>query len=168
MRSRRVPGGVIDVMELADGDFYRKHAAEVLRLSSSLVGPADAEDVVVTAFLDVTRSRRWVDLTDEEKRRYLYRAVVNQARSWARSNSRRQRREALWAATEIAGPEYTPRPEVWAAVSKLSPRQRASVFLVYWSDLTAEDAARTLGITSASVRRHLARARQSLRRTLDG
>ena len=112
-------------MDSGDAGFYRKHADDLMSLASALVGPTDAEDVFVTAFMNVSRSARWVRMGDDDKRGYLYRAVVNQARSWARSRSRRVRREALWAARELADPVITPRPEVWEAVCELSTRQRA-------------------------------------------
>jgi RNA polymerase sigma factor (sigma-70 family) len=154
-------------MDSGDAGFYRKHADDLMCLASALVGPNDAEDVFVTAFLNVTGSSRWGRLVEDDKRGYLYRAVVNQSRSWARSRSRASRRDALWAAREIADPVITPRPEVWDAVCELSPNQRAVVFLTYWADLSSEDVANTLGMSSSSVRQHLARARKKLRRSLD-
>ena len=154
-------------MDSGDAGFYRKHADDLMSLASALVGPTDAEDVFVTAFMNVSRSARWVRLGDDDKRGYLYRAVVNQARSWARSRSRRVRREALWAARELADPVITPRPEVWEAVCELSTRQRAVVFLTYWADLGSEEVGNTLGMSSSSVRQHLDRARKKLRRSLD-
>jgi RNA polymerase sigma factor (sigma-70 family) len=60
-----------------------------------------------------------------------------------------------------------PRPEVFAAVERLSTRQRAVIFLTYWDDLDPGSVARVLGISEGAVRRHLARARNSLRRSLD-
>ena len=60
-----------------------------------------------------------------------------------------------------------PRPEVLAAVARLSPRQRAVVYLTYWDDLDPMSVAEVLGISDGAVRRHLARARKSLRRLLD-
>jgi RNA polymerase sigma-70 factor (ECF subfamily) len=52
------------------------------------------------------------------------------------------------------------------AIGRLSVRQRAVVYLTYWDDLEPADAAERLGISEGSVRRHLARARANLRRTL--
>ena len=61
-------------------------------------------------------------------------------------------------------PEY--RPEVLAAVRRLSVRQRAVVVLAYWEQLTAGEIAGQLGISEGSVHRHLARARSKLRGAL--
>ncbi len=153
-------------MDSSDADLYRKHASDLIRLSAALVGPTDAEDVFVNALVTVTSSSRWVGLDDDAKRAYLYRSVVNGARSWARSRKRREERDGLWAARRLAEPELTPAPEVWKAVSALSVRQRAVVFLTYWAGLTSEEIAVLLDISSGSVRRYLARARDSLRGSL--
>lgn len=158
--------GVVQVMDSRDADLYRKHASELIRLSSALVGPSDAEDVFVNALVRATSSSRWASLEDDARRAYLYRSVVNGARSWARSRSRRERRDELWAARRLADPELTPQPEIWEAVCALSVRQRAVVFLTYWADLTSEEIAVLLGISSGSVRRYLGRARHSLRGSL--
>jgi len=56
--------------------------------------------------------------------------------------------------------------EVLEAVARLSPRQRAVVFLTYWDDLDPAAVASTLGLGEGSVRRHLARARARLRKML--
>ncbi len=58
------------------------------------------------------------------------------------------------------------RPEVQQAVERLSVRQRAVVYLTYWEDMTDQMAADHLGISAGSVRRHLARARDHLRKVL--
>jgi RNA polymerase sigma factor (sigma-70 family) len=52
------------------------------------------------------------------------------------------------------------------AIGRLSVRQRAVVYLTYWDDLDPAATAELLGISEGSVRRHLARARANLRRTL--
>jgi RNA polymerase sigma factor (sigma-70 family) len=48
----------------------------------------------------------------------------------------------------------------------LSERQRAVVYLTYWDDLDPPRIAELLGISDGAVRRHLARARHHLRKTL--
>ncbi len=97
---------------------------------------------------------------------YLYRAVLNQARSHHRSLTRRRRREALVAASPTPGQQCDIRPDVWAAVERLSVRQRAVTVLTYLDDLPVAEVATRLGVTEGAVRRHLARARAHLRRGL--
>jgi RNA polymerase sigma-70 factor (ECF subfamily) len=75
-------------------------------------------------------------------------------------------REAATAPTEaIATVDID--PDVLRAVARLSMRQRAVVFLTYWSDLEPATVAGLLGIGEGSVRKHLARARARLRELLD-
>ena len=50
----------------------------------------------------------------------------------------------------------------------LSPRQRALLHLVYYQDMTIEDASQVLGISVGSARTHYARGKQRLRALLHG
>ena len=154
-------------MNTGDGEFYRKHADDLLRLSVALVGPSDAEDIFATAVLKVLKASTWSGLDDNSKRGYLYRSVVNEARTWGRRVGRRRRLETLYAARELVPPDAVELPEVWEAVASLSVRQRAVVFLTYWEDLDTKTVADRLGISEGSVYQHLSRARATLERRID-
>ena len=145
------------------GDVYADHAVELVRFATVLVGRDDAQDVVSTAVLGSLESGRWDSI--ENHRAYLYRAVTNSAHNHARANSRRRIREARTAAPDVVHPPEA-YPEVRQAIERLSVRQRAVVYLSYWEDLPESDIADHLGISTGSVRRHLARARSHLRRAL--
>ena len=58
------------------------------------------------------------------------------------------------------------RPDVLEAVGRLSVKQRAVVFLVYWEDLTVAETARRLDLSEGTVHRNLARAEGRLGRML--
>lgn len=144
--------------------FYREFAAELIRFATGLVGPVDAADVMSAAVLKSLSSPSWPMV--EHRRAYLYRAVLNEAKTWKRRTAQRKQTETLVLAqrqTEI--PNF--RPEVRAAVERLSVQQRAVILLTYWRDLPPRAAAEMLGISEGSVRRHLARARARLREVLD-
>ena len=79
---------------------------------------------------------------------------------------RRRARERRAAGSSVVYPGEV-RPEVLEAVGKLSPRQRAAIFLTYWEGLGVDEVAERLGVREGSIRRHLARARARLRGTLD-
>jgi RNA polymerase sigma-70 factor (ECF subfamily) len=143
---------------------FRRHAEELTRFASGLVGPSDAHDVVADGCLKAFASPKWSML--ENPRAYLYRTVLNQARMVSRSTIRRRAREAR-AVLALPYPPITVDPGVLEAVSRLSVRQRAVVFLTYWEDLHQRDIAARLGISEGSVRRHLARAHHRLKETLD-
>ena len=155
------------VMDLADEEFYRKHADSLLRLSVSLVGPSHGEDIFSTAVLNVLRAASWPRLHDEEKRAYMYRSVVNEARRWVGRVGRRTAREVVYSAQHLVPSDVVEAPEVWEALASLSVRQRAVVYLVYWEDLDTRTVASRLEISEGSVYQHLDRARKMLKRRLD-
>lgn len=145
---------------------YRLYAQDLTRFATGLVGPWDAQDVVSEAMLRCLGSAGLAAAVDS--RAYLYKAVLNQARQTVRASQRRFRRERTVAVREsrpsAGGMDL--RPEVWAAVRSLSVRQRAVIVLTYWEDLTVDQTARRLGLSEGSVKRHLSRARDHLRRSL--
>lgn len=143
---------------------YRKYADDLTRFATGLVGPADAADIVSSAMISCLWSPKWAAVRDP--RAYLYRAVLNQARSMGRSEGRRRVREQR-AYAQPVNHLAEPRPEVIDAVASLSVRQRAVVFLTYWADLRPVEVGELLGISDGSVRRHLSRARKNLRKVLD-
>lgn len=143
---------------------YEKHAEALVRFATFLVGPWDAGDVVSSAMLKVLTVGSLDSVRDV--RAYLHRMVLNEVRMEHRRAIRRRARERQVAHGETVLESPEPRPEVLAALARLSPRQRAVVFLTYWDDLSPASVADVLGISEGSVRRHLARARQQLRRFL--
>jgi hypothetical protein len=76
-----------------DVDTYRRHATELIRYATVLVGPDDAPDVVTDAVLAAFNSARWALV--KNRRAYLYRAVLNRGLSHRRSDTRRRRRETV-------------------------------------------------------------------------
>lgn len=161
-------GGVYwSVMDLDDGELYRKHAHHLVALATTLVGPNAAADVVAAAVTRTITSPAWPHVTD--RLAYWVRAVSNEARSSYRSEMRRAAREAIVAHRYGRVSEDVPDPvdpTVLAAIASLSIRQRAVVYLAYWCDLSIADIALTLDLSEGTVRRHLARARSMLRRKL--
>ena len=142
---------------------YRRHADELIRYATALVGPADAADVVTDGVMSAFRSAAWPTVVNQ--RAYLYRAVLHRALTERRSTDRRQRREALAAGREgVAEPDSS--LDAQRALAGLSAQQRAVVYLTYWDDLSPAQVADLLGVGEGTVRKQLARAREQLRRTL--
>lgn len=145
---------------------FEKFGPELLRHASMLVGPSNAEDVVSEAVIGALRSPKWLGIEDQEA--YLHRSVMNAAKMMMRSRSRSTRRE--WKAASLVVDSDSGlllRPEVLAAVRRLSVQQRSVVYFTYWADHSPEQIAVTLDISKGSVKRHLARARANLRKVLD-
>ena len=139
-------------MDSADEELYRKHAEELTRFATGLVGPSHAADVVSEAVLRCLDSAQWPQVAD--KRAYLYHSVYNAAARLHRSTHRRRSREVRAAQPE-SFESLEVRPEVLSAVARLSVRQRAVIVLTYWDDLDSSTIAELLDISDGSVRRHL-------------
>jgi len=145
------------------GELYRRHADELVRYATALVGPDDAADVVVDAVMASLQSPGWSDVRNQ--RAYLYRAVLHRAASMRRSDARRAARE-LRVAVPASVPPAGSSVDAQRALAGLSHQQRAVVFLTYWDDQTPAQIAALLGVGEGTVRKQLARAREQLRRTL--
>lgn len=154
---------VMTVIDERSVDAYAKHADGLIRFAAGLVGPSDSQDVVSDAMARLMNSRVWDEA--ENPKALMYRAVVYEARMFARSRRRRVSREARAAVGE-AYEMPSIAPEVARAVAGLSPQQRAVVFLTYWDDLDPASVAALLGVSEGTVRKQLARARDRLREVL--
>ena len=152
-------------MTIVDDDaaIYRRHADELIRYATVLVGPADAPDVVTDAVLAAFRTSGWRDVANP--RAYLFRAVLHRAHSVRRSDARRAARERRTAAAEYVR-DGEPSVDAHRALATLSPQQRAVVFLTYWEDRTPSQIAELLDVGEGTVRKQLARARETLRSVL--
>ena len=148
--------GVMD-----DEAVYRSYSVELTRYATGLVGPFDAPDVVSDACLKAFGSRSWPGVVD--RRAYLYKTVLTVANDHHRQTLSRRLREM-----RAAGRDHLPDPtasvdvEVLDAVERLSVQQRAAVFLTYWEDLAPDAVAERMGVSTGTVKRHLARARKRL------
>lgn len=147
-----------------DAAIYAAHARRLVGLAAVLAGLSQAEDVVSSAVLRAMSSPSWPDVRDHGA--YLTRSVVNEVHRTHRTTLRREARERRAAEPEGGRVEPDPLPEILTALSALPLRQRAAVFLTYWADLAPSEVADQLGIGEGSVRKHLARARATLRKEL--
>jgi RNA polymerase sigma-70 factor (sigma-E family) len=150
---------------------YRAHYAGLVRLSAMLLGDVGAaEEVVQDAFVAVHGS--WQRLRDPEKAlAYLRQAIVNRSRSTLRHR-------AVVAKYPPAPPPDVPsaehfavaasqRAEIMAAIGRLPRRQRETVLLRYYSDLSEAQIADTLGISQGAVKSHASRGLAALRTLLE-
>lgn len=146
-----------------DEELYRKHADELIRFATTLVGATAAEDVFSTAILKAMTSPSWCSV--KEPRAYLFRAVMNEALGMKRSDRRRSVRETAVARRGVME-VIDDGIEVADAMSRLSVRQRSVLYLAYWLDLTVEEIASALSLTRRSTERALTSARRDLEERL--
>jgi RNA polymerase sigma-70 factor (ECF subfamily) len=128
----------------------------------------EAEDVVQTVYLKILDGRARFDGRSSYKT-WLFSVVRRTA-----ADRRRRRWVAtlglarlLEGAPEPQAPaDETERARVRAALGKLAPRQREVLDLVFYHELTVEEAARVMGVSVGSARVHYNRAKDNLRERL--
>jgi RNA polymerase sigma factor (sigma-70 family) len=139
-----------------------------MRFAASLVGPADAADLVSEVIVSTLKRRSLSSL--ENPQGYLMQAVLNRARSNHRRTSRERETHALLAILprgDDPTADFVVGDDVVRAVAELPVQQRAAVYLVYWVGHEPKEAAELLGVQPGTLRRYLHLARVRLRRYLD-
>lgn len=128
--------------------------------------PPLAEDAVQDALVRAWRS--WDSLRDESARRaWLVRICVNQCLNSRRAKLRRLMVTLRADAPALPDPRLDGRlVDLDRATLKLSPRQRAALLLHYHHGYSIDECADLLGCRPGSVRTHVARALQTLRREM--
>jgi RNA polymerase sigma-70 factor (sigma-E family) len=150
---------------------YRAHYQYLLRVAMlALGGTAAAEDIVQEAFIRVYAARSAIRDADRIPA-YLRMTTLNLARSTLR---RREiaRRCVPAAPAEAAGTEEqvlarVRDASVRDALRQLPSRQQQVIMLRYYADLSVLETARTLQISTGSVKTHGSRALATLARTVD-
>ena len=136
---------------------YEQHYASLVRLTALLVrDTAAAEEIVQDSFVAVAAAWRRRGNTDGALE-FLHQSVLNRSRSALRHG--------------IAPAPATGCPSgslpLLAALSQLPARQREVLVLRFYANLSEEQAADTIGISPAAVRRHATLAGSALRTLLD-
>ena len=145
---------------------YTRRYARFLRVAEAIVGDVElARDVVQDAFARVIRSR--FDFRGEGTLEgWVWRAVVNAARSAARA----PRPAATGVAEAAVAPTSNGRldeHDLRALIPALPERQRLVLFLRYYADLDYRGIAEALEIRVGTVGATLSHAHAALRRLLE-
>jgi RNA polymerase sigma factor (sigma-70 family) len=161
----------VDAARSSDAAIYDRLRGELVRYAAAIVGRDNAEDVLSTVVIRIMANRPLSDL--ESPRPYMYKAVLNEARSLLRSRSGRD--SLAQAAAHQAPPVVGNSPESLAldgevrqAVLELPPRQRAATYLTYWNGCSIAETAELMGCRPGTVGRYLHLARRRLKGVLDG
>ncbi|TVZ00904.1 SigE family RNA polymerase sigma factor [Trebonia kvetii] len=148
---------------------YQGHAVGLIRLAIVMLGDrVAAEDVVQDAFLGLYR--HWDGLADTGKAlAYLRSAVLNRCRNALRQRHRGTRHGVTpqivesAEATVLVGEENQ---RVLAAIRALPDRQREALVLRFYLDLSQDETARVMGISTGTVKSATSRAVAALGRLL--
>jgi len=151
------------------------HEGKVLRVLRFLgVSSADREDVAQEVFVRVFRHLGGFR-PGRPFGAWIYRITVNAAHDWRLHKAPGM--EDLWSASaeSVCAPDPDPeqaaeaeslRRQLEQGLRSLSERERSVFVLRELEGLETVEVARALGITTITVRRHLGRARDHLRRLL--
>ena len=148
--------------------FVQRYSGMILRLCSPYsLGRADAQDICQNIFLKLLQSDCRFD-SEGETRAFIIRMTVNECKDVLKSGWRRRsvpldeliEREVPFLPEENTG--------VLAAVQRLPVKYREAVYLYYYEGYHAEEIAAMVGAKPAAIRQRLARAREKLRKELEG
>ncbi len=163
----------------------RTHGSVVYRLALAQTrNRADAEDVFQEVFVALVRCT--VDVgrgfeSEEHLRAWLLRTTVHRCRDLARALRRRHIQsldefppdvaEGLFPCAAEQGRrllEDEGARELWRAVGELPPKLRVAVHLFYVEEMSCEQIAQVLGVSTSVVTSRLNRARKQPKRSLKG
>lgn len=176
--------GDVERARAGDTEAFRvlveRHSRALFRLAYRLTGnEQDAEDVVQEAFLKAYRR-----LDQFESRAnfgsWLYRIAANCAVDVLRARTRRdelplygdaQEEEPLPLATSDPGPDRMVhaselRRRIGAAMSRLSPLERAAFVLRHFEELSTREIGAALGLEASAVKQSVFRAVRKMRAAL--
>ncbi len=149
----------------AFGALVEAHWAGLVRLARSVVGDADAEDVVQDALVVAWTRLRGLS---EPARFGAWVSRIVFRRCLRASRGRRPSVPLEAVAEPAAAPDPAAALGVWQVLVRLAPRQRAVLHLTAVEGMSDSEIAPLLGITPASVRAHRRRARESVARIVRG
>jgi RNA polymerase sigma-70 factor (sigma-E family) len=146
---------------------YEDHFPSALSLAYLLTGDRDlAEDLVQDAFVRLIGhfgSLRRRDSFDA----YLKRTIVNLSYTTFRrrrvERSYLARQHAFDSGQAHALPDVEQRDELWLQLQTLAPRQRATLVLRYYEDLSEHQTAEVLGCSVRTVKSLVARGLAAMR-----
>lgn len=154
-----------------------RHTPALLKVTSALVGFADAEDAAQEAVLKAWRAR--AALRDPEKLRpWLLRIAVNICREWRRGRFGQLQRlqmalpegDSEWPLATLDGDpgasDHAAGLDLRQAIAALDDDLRLIVVLRYYGGMDATEIGTALGIPPATIRTRLRRALGVLRERL--
>jgi RNA polymerase sigma-70 factor (ECF subfamily) len=142
-------------------ELFEAEYVTVFRAVYALCGDRTlAEDATQEAFSRCLE--RWKRLRDQ---RWVAGWVTTTALNVAR---RATRKRPLPARSQAGHGDLDEAIDLWNAIRKLPARQQEAVVLHYAMDLPLKDVGEVMGCEEGTVKSHLSRARESLRRLLEG
>jgi RNA polymerase sigma factor (sigma-70 family) len=153
---------------------FDRHARDVGRFALRGVGADAADDVVSETFLTAFRRRSSFDQSREDARPWLLGIAANLVKKHRGAEAAQWRaygaavavheegvEDGFQAAADRADADATLRA-LAPAIAKLAARDRQTLLLHAWGDLTYEEIGQALGVPTGTVRSRLNRVRRTL------
>jgi len=150
--------------------FVSRHSSRLVQSLSLIVLDQElAADAAQDAFLQL--HLHWEDMGKiQDPVAWLYRVAINRSHDYRRRLVRSARllerlvsssSSADWAAPDAITTDFA------SVFRGLPARQRTAATLYYLADFSVAEIARVMSVSDGTVNRHLYRARENLRRTLE-
>ena len=144
-------------------ELVEQYENTLFRAALAILGDVqEAEDAVQDTFLRYLEKRPELRDRDHEKA-WLLKVTANRCKSLLRT---RKRHPAVELLDIYPVPEDEGSRELMEAILALPANQRSAVHLHYYEGYTSEEIGAILGQRPGTVRSHLSRAREALRRYL--
>ncbi|MEU6927558.1 SigE family RNA polymerase sigma factor [Streptomyces sp. NPDC046385] len=157
-------GEVLDFEE-----YVRTRQDALLRSARRLVpDPVDAQDLLQTAL--VRTYGRWDGIADKSLAdAYLRRVMINTRTEWWRARKLEEvpTEQLPDARVEDATEQHADRALLMDILKVLAPKQRSVVVLRHWEQMSTEETAAALGMSTGTVKSTLHRALARLRQELE-
>ena len=149
---------------------FDTHHQRLYRLARRLTASTDdALDLVQETFLRAASAPKSVPLGTDREEAWLVRVLVNLRRDqWRRAAVQKRHDESGFQvrAEPDHGAAVIARTTIWRALDRLPPRRRAVVVMRELEGMPVSTIASQLGISTITVRWHLAAGRRELARVL--
>ena len=154
------------LLPLSAAEVFERYADTVYRLAFARTkSRADADDLLQEVFVRYIRSTP--DFLEEEHRKaWLIRVTLRCSANIMLSAWKRHTVPLDEAAHELSAPPKSDYSDVYDAVMRLPAKYRTAVHLFYYEGYSIAMIAQLCGLSEATVKTHLFRAREKLRKKL--
>jgi RNA polymerase sigma factor (sigma-70 family) len=158
-------------------ELFERHFDALFTYFARRLGRDAADDLTAEVFLTAYGRRSTYDPACPDARPWLYGIAANLLRRHRRAELRRLRAHAREAgrsrddghdAVEERLDSRAAGPLLARALASMPAHQREALLLFAWAELSYEEIARALDVPVGTVRSRLSRARDRVRRELDG
>ncbi|OPF80362.1 RNA polymerase subunit sigma [Streptomyces antioxidans] len=150
-------------------EYVRNRQDALLRSARRLIpDPVEAQDLLQTAL--VRTYGRWDGIADKSLAdAYLRRVMINTRTEWwrARKLDEVPTEQLPEASVDDGTEQHADRALLMDVLSVLAPKQRSVVVLRHWEQMTTEETAEALGMSTGTVKSTLHRALARLRQELE-